>query len=343
MAELGYHQPPRREEPTPPAQKPKPQPIREAAAPAKKEKPRKKPEPKPEPKPVKIIQEPVDPPLLDIPIQHAKPLVKDAPASKPKSKPKKAQPALLKTLQSALDENIEEIELLTKLPVAEGTSPSEARRRRRRQILYFFIGVFFLFAAVLGCIQISKSMRQRFAGFANNETQKQDFADFLEPVVVMDIADFDSVSDLDPDQILSAAIWDFMIHGDMDKYERTMDIVTVPAINIEAHAAKLFGEGLSFSHHTIGTGDMRFYYNSDNKSYNIPAAPSYFSYTPLVEQISKEEDRYTLTVAYKEEVPSWQKHDSAAETAKEMEFVLQELNGAYILRSAKNISTEGTL
>ena len=128
LAELGYHQPPRREEPTAPAQKPEPQPIRETAAPAKKEKPRKKPEPKPEPKPVKIIQEPVDPPLLDIPIQHAKPLVKDAPASKPKSKPKKAQPALLKTLQSALDENIEEIELLTKLPVAEGTSPSEARR-----------------------------------------------------------------------------------------------------------------------------------------------------------------------------------------------------------------------
>ncbi|CBL16301.1 hypothetical protein [Ruminococcus champanellensis] len=343
LAELGYHQPPRREEPTPPAQKPEPQPIREAAAPAKKEKPRKKTEPKPEPKPVKIIQEPADPPLLDIPIQHAKPLVKDTPPRKPHSKSKKAQPALLKTLQSALDENIEEIELLTKLPVAEGTSPSEARRHRRRQILYFFIGVFFLFAAVLGCIQISKSMRQRFAGFANNETQKQDFADFLEPVVVMDIADFDSVSDLDPDQILSAAIWDFMIHGDMDKYEHTMDIVTVPAIDIEAHAAKLFGEGLSFSHHTIGTGDMRFYYNSDNKSYNIPAAPSYFSYTPLVEQISKEEDRYTLTVAYKEEVPSWQKHDSAAETAKEMEFVLQELNGAYILRSAKNISTEGTL
>ena len=107
LAELGYHQPPRREEPTAPTQKPEPQPIRETAAPAKKEKPRKKPEPKPDPKPVKIIQEPVDPPLLDIPIQQSKPLVKDAPASKPKSKPKKAQPALLKTLQSALDENIE--------------------------------------------------------------------------------------------------------------------------------------------------------------------------------------------------------------------------------------------
>ena len=336
LAELGYHQPPRRTEPLPAP----PEPVPKAAPPAKKEK-AKKPEAKP--KTVRIIQEPADPPLLDIPIQPAKPLVQDAPSRKPRNKPKKQQSPLLKTLQSALDENIQEIELLTTLPVAEGTSVPEARRRRRRRILYFLVGVFFLFAAVLGCIQISRGLKQQFSGFANNEGQKQEFADFLAPVAVMDITDFDSVQDLDPDQILSAAIWDLIMHGDMDKYQRTMDIVIVPAIDIEACGAKLFGEGLTFSHHTIGTGDMRFYYNSDNKSYNIPAAPAYFSYTPVVEQISKEGDRYTLTVAYREDVPSWQKQDSAAEPAKEMEFVIQGSNKGYALCSAKNISKESSL
>ena len=70
-----------------------------------------------------------------------------------------------------------------------------------------------------------------------------------------------------------------------------------------------------------------------------------YSTAQLAKELGISEETYIgyETVAYKEEVPSWQKHDSAAETAKEMEFVLQELNGAYILRSAKNISTEGTL
>ena len=341
LAELGYHQPTRREEaPPPPPRESAPEPVEQTAPPPKKEKARKKQEPAPKPKPIQVIQEPEDPPLLDIPISPPQPLVKE-PAPR-KLRTKRQEPALLKKLQSALDENVEEIELLTKLPVADGVSVSEARKRRRRQILYFLIGVFFLFAAILGCIQIGKSIHQRFAGFANNDAQKRDFAEYLEPVAVMDIADFSSVSDLDPDQILSAAIWDFIIHGDMDKYERTMDIVTVPAIDIETYAARLFGEGLTFTHHSIGAGELRFYYNSDNKSYNIPAAPAYFSYTPVVEQISKDDDLYTLKVAYKEEVPSWQKDENAAVTAKEMDFVVRELSEGYAICSAKNISTEGT-
>ena len=61
-----------------------------------------------------------------------------------------------------------------------------------------------------------------------------------------------------------------------------------------------------------------------------------------MEQISKDDDLYTLKVAYKEEVPSWQKDENAAVTAKEMEFVVRELSEGYAICSAKNISTEGT-
>ncbi|MGN0590107.1 hypothetical protein, partial [Ruminococcus sp.] len=57
LAELGYHQPTRREEAPPP--------------PPKREKARKKQEPAPQPKPIQVIQEPEDPPLLDIPIPKA--------------------------------------------------------------------------------------------------------------------------------------------------------------------------------------------------------------------------------------------------------------------------------
>ncbi len=90
LAELGYHQPHAGKNPHLRHRNRNRSPSGKLLPRQKKEKPRKKTEPKPEPKPVKIIQEPADPPLLDIPIQHAKPLVKDTPPRKPHSKSKKS-------------------------------------------------------------------------------------------------------------------------------------------------------------------------------------------------------------------------------------------------------------
>ena len=53
------------------------------------------------------------------------------------------------------------------------------------------------------------------------------------------------------------------MYGDLDKYENNFDVITVPAIDIERHATKLFGDKLTFNHKTFTTSSINFYYDED--------------------------------------------------------------------------------
>lgn len=360
LAELGYQGKPaprvKREEPPvqsdPPQEQPQaapkpqrikqPDPPRKAAAPRAPKaepKPRKEIRPKAEKPPVKrktappVMEfppsNPQEAPLLDIPIE--------IPRRKPRERERIPENRLLRKLHAALDENVEEIEVLTTLPAGDGKA-SLTFAQRAKKTAYFLLGLLFVAAALIGFLTLGKYAAGKIGSFASDEKRRTELTGLLEPVVLMDIQMFPSVQELDNDQILSAAIWDIIMHSDLQKYDQSMGVATVPAVDVEHSAAMLFGTGLTFSHHTVGTGDLQFFYNEDLKSYHIPTAPSFFSYQPVIESIEKNGADYRLTVRYEAQKPTWQQNPEELENEKTVLFTVTEQDGEFHILSAENIT-----
>ncbi len=248
----------------------------------------------------------------------------------------------LTTISTALDEDVEEITLLSdNKPVTEEVAtPSKKRLYNRR--MYYIIGLSFTFMSIVGlifsigfCVNVVKR-------FTDNTAQKEKFARYIYPLVVTDMPPYESVGSLSDEHIITTAIWDLIMYGDLDKYESNFDVITVPAIDIEQHATKLFGDNLTFNHKTFMASSINFYYDEDRKSYNIPTSPTYYSYIPEIEDIEKDGKKFTLLVAYKRDNPSWLtvREKENSNVSKYIEFVVLEEDNNYKILSMENVSSE---
>ena len=248
--------------------------------------------------------------------------------------------SIKKMFDSALNEDKEEMaELTAEEPVPEmPASPAVDRSK-----LYFLLGLAAAFFAVIGIISTVMFSVEKIREFTDNTQQKDDFARFIYPVVICDPAPFDETMRMHNDTILSAAIWDIILYEDKSKYVQDFDYITVPEVDVEKHAVKLFGEGLSLSHNSLLNNEVKFYYVEELKSYRIPAKPRYFTYSPLVESIEREGENYTLTVGYISPTPSYFALNTENDTPtpdKYVEYVVNKHGEEYTL-IAINISDKG--
>lgn len=208
-------------------------------------------------------------------------------------------------LDDALDEPAEEIADFTReetepLPPEKIENSSDAKKK-----MYFLLGIIVTILAFIGLIATVGFAVKKIGEFTDNTKQKQEFAKFVYPVVICDPAPFDKTVPLRGDTMLTAAIWDIILYEDKSKYESEFDTIIVPEVDVEQHAAKLFGQGLSFKHESIVNSDIQFYYDETIKSYRIPSAPKYFTYSPYIEKIERVGESYTLTVGYVSPTPAW--------------------------------------
>lgn len=203
--------------------------------------------------------------------------------------------------------------------------------------IYAFMGVIFTILAIIGLITVVSHSILYFRNFTAGESKKDSFSDIIYPAVIMDIASFTNPSELTSDQIISAALWSLVMSSDdMEKYEKTFDVISVPAIDIEAYAAKLFGDELpELTHATVGSGELKFYYNEETKSYNVPVNPITFTYKPEIKSVSKNDNEYTLVVDYIKELPAWmtENENFTQKISKTVEFKLTEKNDSYVISS----------
>lgn len=211
--------------------------------------------------------------------------------------------SIRRMFDDALDERSEELAELTmnepepEMPITVG----EGGKRRG----YLILGALIIVLAVIGLFSTIGFTVDKFKAFADNTQQKTEFARFIYPVVICDPAPFDQSVKLRSDTVIAAAIWDIILYEDKSKYEADFDMIIVPELDVEQHAAKLFGQGLSIKHQSILGADVQFYYNEDIKSYRIPANPKYFTYSPYIEEITRVGESYTVTVGYVSPTPAW--------------------------------------
>lgn len=210
-------------------------------------------------------------------------------------------------------------------------------RGKAKKRIYGVLGVLFTLLAAVGLITVIKFGIARFTSFTSGETKKDGFIDVVYPAVIMDIESFNEPTELPSDQIITAAIWSIVMSADdMDKYDKTFDVISVPSVDVEAYAAKLFGDKLPvFEHTTVGEGDIKFYYNEETKRYNIPVNPISFTYEPKITSVSKNGNEYTIRVDYYKELPSWMEKSEnfTKEISKTVEFRLTEKDDNYTISS----------
>lgn len=268
-----------------------------------------------------------------VPVPSDDPSTENQMENKEKRKSHEHRASLKTALDSALDVDVSESEDDT-----EVLKPFPKSRRTRTRTLYFTLGIVVSILSVVGLISSVHFAYDVIYGVVDNSAQKEEFAAYIYPVIIADPPAVDTATQLSSDTVLTAAIWDIILYADKDKYTQEYGNITVPQVDVENHAARLFGSGLRFEHKTLGDIVLPFYYNEETASYMIPVSPQFFPYSPRVEEISRDGDVYILRVGYISPSPAWMVRNDAEEQEadKYMTYTLKKnSNGTYTILSIR--------
>jgi len=248
---------------------------------------------------------------------------------------------LTSTLEKIMDEDPEEIIAERSEKTEEDDGSDEPQNGKLKKRLYTVFGVVFAVLACVGLITVIAKSIDLFSSFTSGSSKKSGFADVVYPAVIMDIESFDDPTQLTSDQVITAAIWSMiMTDGTLDQYEKTFDVVRVPAVDVESYAVKLFGDDLpELTHTTVGPAESRFYYNEEKESYNVPLTPVTFTYAPEIKSVTKNGSDYTVDVDYVDELPEWLPKTSS----KSVQFKLKETSEGYQIKAMKVLSENNNI
>lgn len=251
-----------------------------------------------------------------------------------KSKESSQNNELIEMLDSALDEDISEISEISEI---EQSNAAATANKKTGKAAHFLIGLFVLIMAAIGIISTIGYISDSIKNIIDNTEQKNEFSKFIYPVVICDPPTFDQNTQLKNETIISSAIWDIILYEDKSKYTLDFDYIIVPEVDVEQHAAKIYGSGLSLEHVTIAAADVSFYYDPEISSYRVPENPKFLTYSPYIEEISKVGESYTLSVGYVSPAPAWLtlNSDEAPLPEKYVDYIVQKRGSSYTLVAIK--------
>ena len=173
-------------------------------------------------------------------------------------------------------------------------------------------------------------------GFAKdlieNKSAKDTFAAYVYPVVIADTPAFDTVSALDNKTILTTAVYNILANENIKKYSPDRyGFISVPSVDLEASCTQLFGPDVKIKHTGIQDSDFSFDYNKETEVYSISSSNIFPPYTPIIEQITRNQDTYSLTVGY---IPTGNlirnrisENTENLETKKRLTYIVKVLSG----------------
>ena len=248
--------------------------------------------------------------------------------SEPEQEPKKKN-----VLERILDEDPDEL-LNESKEKPEADDAIAADKKGFKKKLYTVLGAVFAVFAIIGVIVVAGKCIGAVKRFATGEVKKDGFAEVVYPAVIMDIESFNSPSELNSEQIITASIWSIIMDEDrVSKYEVNpgTDTISIPYMDVEARAVEMFGtDHPDFQHCTVGPVDSRFFYSEG--AYNVKLKPVTFTYSPDIKSVVKSGSEYTVSVDYIDELPSWMEKS----VSKSVEFKLTgHDDGTYTINSMK--------
>lgn len=178
---------------------------------------------------------------------------------------------------------------------AEQTEPVKQKKSR----FFFGFAVFVIIMAVIGVISSVQFVANVTANLLDNTSLKNEFAAFIFPVVVNDIAPFEEADEIPDSSKISCAIWNILLNSDTSQFERDEGTgLSIPEYNVNASCRELFGSSVSLEHQTVGTAEVRFTYNEDTHTYTANKNIRYLTYSPQIVSIEEDGDVYTVVVGY---------------------------------------------
>ncbi len=222
-------------------------------------------------------------------------------AKKKKHSPQNQQPQgerVINQLFGSLEQepDIEsDIAELGSSPEAEQTEPVNQKKRR----FFFGFAVFVIIMAFIGVISSVQFVANVTANLLDNTSLKNEFAAFIFPVVVNDIAPFEEADEIPDSSKISCAIWNILLNSDTSQFERDEGTgLSIPEYNVSASCRELFGSSVSLEHQTVGTAEVRFTYNEETHTYTANKNIRYLTYSPQIVSIAEDGDVYTVVVGY---------------------------------------------
>lgn len=224
------------------------------------------------------------------------------------------------------------------------TLPEEKQEKASsHRTLDVVVGLIVIILAAIGLVSTLKFTFGIINNVADRTYLKNEFAEYIYPVVVVDAPAFDSVDKLPNSTVITASVWDIILGGDTSKYTQDGTNIVVPYIDVEASAKKLFGNDISLTHETVGDYELSFPYDEQTKCYKVPSSPKYLPYSPYVEEFEESGSVYTLKVGYMAPGHYWLSPDEDNMPAPEkyMKYTIQKDGNSMKILSVQTYSSEG--
>lgn len=177
-----------------------------------------------------------------------------------------------------------------------GNSSINHRRRHKNAAP---IGGVFIILAIIGVISVGVFGYNSVKGLFDDTKKKQEFAEYLLPIVMFDPVPFDAPKDADQLALLQSALWSTLYSEKRESYTYSdMGLLMVPISDVDVESAKLFGSDIKLEHRSFGDMEINYILNEELAAYEIPMMVQVGYYTPRILDINKRADTYTLKVGY---------------------------------------------
>ena len=216
-------------------------------------------------------------------------------APKPKEQGEKVINQLLGSLDEENDIEGDIAELgSTEADQAIPEIPEPVKKKR----FFFGFAVFMIIMALIGCISTVRFVVNVTEDLVDNTSLKNEFAQFIFPVVVNDIAPFETVSEIPNTSKITCAIWNILIIKDTTRYEDGMGGLSIPEYDVMQSCKEIFGSSITLEHQSVGTGEVRFTYDEEKHVYSANKNIRYLTYAPQIVNVTRSDDTYNLVVGY---------------------------------------------
>ncbi len=177
----------------------------------------------------------------------------------------------------------------------EAPTLSEPVKKKR---FFFVFAVFVIVMAIIGCISTVRFAADVTGKLLDNTSLKNEFAQFIFPMVVNDIAPFDSIDEIPNTSKITCAIWNILLTKDTTPYEDGLGGLLIPEYDVMASCKEIFGTAVVMEHQSVGTGEVRFSYDDENHLYWVQKNIRYLTYAPTIVEMDQVDGNYKLIVGY---------------------------------------------
>ena len=220
---------------------------------------------------------------------------------------------------------------------------------KKKSKLAFPLGMLIIIFSIIGIVATAKAGVTLFRDLTDNSAQKEEYEEFLRPVVMYDPDPFDDVRSADITQLVNAAIWSLITQSNSTEafsYSTGDNMgILIPVERVTDEFIRLFGNEIDIAsqYDSIDMSSHDITYDSAQGGFIIPITSLEVAYTPEVYEIEKKANSIILSVGYIG-AKAWADIDGdeyvAPQPDKFMKITLRQGDKGYYIASLQSVNAQ---